>query len=126
MIQPSELRIGNIVWDDYFGLMVVTELAEDGLRLRHINGTVSGSFNYENINSVPLTTDLLKNNLGFEDKSVFHQYFKDNVSVIYYPKDGRVQINTVTSSFDGTVKSLHELQNAFFITVKSGLIYTTP
>jgi len=68
-IKINELRIGNLVREDYSGNMVITDIFSSHepkqLNLRHPNHTAIGRYDLKNIKPIPLTEEwLLK--FGFE------------------------------------------------------------
>jgi len=121
-IQCSELRTGNIVWDDYSGWMIVTELRKESLHMRHPKHLVDGSFNYDKIQPIPLTPDILEK-CGFKKNKngepcieindiASHLELMVGVDNFHYPSFTQTpQGDEERTVYFNRINSLHQLQN---------------
>lgn len=135
MIQPNELRIGNIFWENYGGYNVVTSIncnrvgeAPNTVSARHIAGTLSGSFDCSHIEPIPLSPTILEK-CGFEVTGLNKSIYSLFLSNLDENKFSRQRIDFISSDTDGKVElcrsgvcfkrikcsSLHQLQNIYFV-----------
>jgi hypothetical protein len=107
-MKATDLRIGNLVWDNYSGEMIVSAIDGDYVSLRKTLNLPEGSYKIDGIHSLKLTEEwLLK--FGFEKKSPTGFYFdKERFSInlpdIYY-KNMDIGIK---------LEYVHSLQNLYF------------
>lgn len=123
MIKANDLRIGNLVLfeDEIFQIHILTPYDVFLNTDRFGPGVVT----YDNIQPIPLQTDLLVNWLGFEEEKYKHLYkiFKSGsftyffdlylyeAGVFYYTKSAH-------GSILQKIRSLHHLQNIFYFTTE--------
>jgi len=115
MINSAELRISNFVWDDYSGWMIVTELRKESLYMRHPAHSVDGCFNYDKIEPIPLTPEILVEKCGFVWE-VYYQGYHFDKYIIREDNDGFRILSSVNRTYQirGNIKYLHQLQNLYF------------
>ena len=119
----TELRLGNYVWEDYGGYMIVTAIypkTEDENQVVYLaknDKMPSGYFHISKIEAIPLTEELLLN-CGFKRSQTQDKYFvKDNKFGIS-TADGKFRFimgNFVCQLVLREIESLHLLQNLYFI-----------
>lgn len=149
MIQPNDLRIGNIIWDD-----VCNELHGNGFKIKSLSETIAhytsliksdfGKFNsgvaYINAKGVLITPEILEN-FGFK------KWGRDDMPrTVSYELAGKIHIFPANSfcDFEGfgflhyklsnfennkdesarfKFKYLHQLQNIYYLATSEELIY---
>lgn len=131
-IPISELRIGNMFWEDYGGYKIVTAIGFNnvGEFPNHVQGRaigykVSGLFDADKIDPIPLTPEVLKSCGFYIDsdgmwKIPFHEcglYWLE--TKMQLTLGGMPMIN-----FDCT--TLHQLQNLYFALSGKELTYNKP
>jgi hypothetical protein len=123
-MKTNQLRIGNYVWDDYSGEMIVSEIhfnpeqekGLDSVLLRKNMNLPSGRYICSQINPIPLTEEWL-NKFGWE-WSIFHQAFhKEGFSLdLTCLIDGLYTMSTFKKGLTivAAIDSVHQLQNIYF------------
>lgn len=129
-MKAEELRIGNIVWDDYSGEMIVSGILKQNglkeeLRLKKRNGLPEGSYICETIQPIPLTEEwLLK--LGFvlnADKSFYWKNWGTNgVQILKYSDVYGKYTFELGKGINKVLDYVHELQNLYFALTGTELI----
>ena len=124
MINANELRIGNWVRFKHLFCLIIT-IKQDNCEIQSDRIIVNS--NYDDINPIPLTTEILEN-CGFEELegNIYYKFFdykefrvfirKENNSVFMYWKG-----NTVDDSVNNL--PIHRLQNIIFALTGEELIY---
>ena len=122
MIQPNELRIGNWVYDTFNDVIVKV------IGIKEYNGhclweKLNGKYlaPYKSLNPIPLTEELIEKQ-GWE--KVGYYYTDKNGLEIYETNDGwllHIDDDKCQTAIGILVKSVHELQNAYFIATKKEL-----
>jgi hypothetical protein len=121
MIKANELRIGN--WVDFSEdstLFQVTEISEKGLGVKNDNEETW--IDLDQFEPIPLTPEILVNNLGFEkiEESYSGFHFENERCWIYiFPKSGRfeIEINCGVDRFNlysNYKLELHIFQNLYY------------
>ena len=120
-MKATELRIGNYVWDDYSGEMIVwaisnninTPLSDIGLKKKtHLP---SGGYKIKNIAPIPLTKQWLKD-FGFVDKGTIFKKGWFELWYSSYAENHQLRIYKVSNDIEKTIniKYVHQLQNLYF------------
>lgn len=125
-MKANELRIGNLVWEDYSGEMIVFGLVECGINprveLRKKPNLPAGSYSVDKIQPIPLTEEwLLK--FGFNVEAEFNSkdyWYHDKMRTF---KGSRFYIYLPYGIYDGMApcKYVHQLQNLYFALTGSEL-----
>lgn len=128
-MRAEELRIGNIVWDNYSGEMVVFGIVTGGINprceLRKNEKLPAGSYLVEDIQGIPLTEEWLKR-LGFKrrnnawmspDKSI-------DFSIWNEPDSNEYSLNA--SECNPTIYFVHQLQNLYYALTGTDLTPLNP
>jgi len=125
-MKPTELRIGNYVWDDYSGEMIVwaisnninTPLSDIGLKKKaHLP---SGGYKIKNIAPIPLTEQWLKD-FGFiknfveNDEGRYDDYEFNEFHIHGLGDDIFIFLTR-------RIKYVHRLQNLYFALTGEELI----
>jgi hypothetical protein len=121
-MEANELRIGNLVWDDYSGEMIVVGLNvafntfnnTESVYLKKDLNLPSGLYDLKNVHPIPLTTEWFLR-LGFEQKAG-NEFVKDIFVYRFTQRD--LIINGYTADYNGVLaypNYVHELQNLYFI-----------
>jgi hypothetical protein len=106
-MKAEELRIGNYVWDDYSGKLIVVTIKKFTLELCKRLDLPSGRYNIDKIDPIPLTEEwLLK--YGFEPILNGAGYIKNNTEIGFNHNGFYI----ITSGFK--IESVHQLQNLYF------------
>lgn len=115
-MKATELRIGNYVWDDYSGEMIVSEIDSKGwVSLRKNLNLPEGAFKAGTIESIPLTEEwLLK--FGFESLLNGAGYVKKGTEIGYNHNGFYI----ITSGLK--IEYVHQLQNLYFALTGTELI----
>ena len=130
----NELRIGNIVFEQYSGQMIVTGLnSNNTVLLSKSNKLSSGQYNIESISPILLTNELLR--LKFQTK---HYMMGDNYYLSIYKDTFYLRPSYLGGYYYGinlengyefndapTINYLHELQNLYFAISKTELEFNT-
>jgi len=107
MIRANELRIGNLVWEDYGGYYEVLMVSPNSVDLVKPLMSISGRYLIEQINPILLTEEwLLK--LGFNKFKNYNDFSRKGV-IIHGRKRGFVLRKSVP-----VIKYVHQLQNLYF------------
>jgi agmatine/peptidylarginine deiminase len=116
-LSANELRIGNLVWDDYSGEMIVSAILESSaVYLRKTIALPSGEYLVKYIKPIPLNEEwFLK--FGFEklNRDIL-EYKKDKLIVewLFNRWTGRLYYDAYTSIQIIEINFVHELQNLYF------------
>lgn len=135
-VDSKELRPGNVIWESYGGYAVITGIGFNNkgpfpgtVLARHINGTVSGCFEENDIFPVKLSPDVLfrcgfkKESRGKEDDfdGIETVYCKDGIDIFDNTGNGGTFTYATYTRYPGRgfksgyeIKSLHWLQNLFY------------
>jgi hypothetical protein len=116
-IRIEELRVGNIVYNVTTGDEQTQSIIK--VHENHFLKTAGGNYLYENFEPLPLTKEILKNNLGFEvtDMGDFWQAEKEDFVLI------QIKLSIGSMPFMFVLKSsikesvnfyyVHHLQNTY-------------
>lgn len=120
MIQLNELMRGNLVWENYSGLMIVSAINphegmdnyDEGVYLRKTFGLPSGFYKCKNIKPIGLNEDWLIK-LGFtKDPEIDYRWYLLDGLIAYDLDDNCIRIS---DSWEfGKRKYVHEIQNLIF------------
>jgi len=126
-MNATELRIGNLVWEDYSGTMEVVEinkLGDIGLVKPYMKAI--GLYDAKHLNGIPITTEWLQR-LGFYDRSGeqanglgFGININEAVELCWYVIKGYeeegIKLQTIGSGWTMNVKVeyVHQVQNLYF------------
>lgn len=130
-MKATELRIGNFVWDDYSGEMIVSGIAkqnglQEELRLKKHNGLPEGSYICETIQPIPITEEwLLKfgfkvglNERDDEDDRIILHVYRNKISIAEKNKTFYFYITIEDDTYYNfkwvELKYVHQLQNLYF------------
>lgn len=125
MIQVNELRIGNKVIDSQTNIICeISSINHEGnLRLFCKGGSVGA--NCTEVESIPLTKDILLE-CGFENIPSTQCFrLKNNIcDIIIYPS-GSIELWTDVDSIkiNTNINKLHELQNIYYSLIKTELLF---
>jgi len=124
-MDTKELKLNNLVWDDYCGTMLVSAINDTSVRLRKTLDLPEGLFFAEHIQPIPLTEEwLLKfgfevTNEGAGFKSLHYWNFLLNDDKLYlrdyyvggyiWGFNGFIELGTPMA-----IEYVHQLQNLFF------------
>ena len=148
MIAATELRIGNLFWDNYGGYYIVRGLRtkKDGnpwdIEAQHVRGGLIGAFTFEQAIPVALTPEILEKCGFVKDTDIWHG---DGISYYHLPIAGMEDVTdnidirfgseeddtgAIDAVFVGQqdikhIRSLHHLQNLIYVLTGKELIYTT-
>lgn len=115
MIQPNELRIGNLFIDTVGAyceantVQKVKDINSAGVNSWRDMG-ISGCCFFENMEPIPLTSEILET-CGFQ-LATTGGYYKDfeGTSILFFEKKGFFSLGYIGSQ----TKYLHQLQNLYF------------
>jgi len=111
-LSATELRIGNLVWTDYSGEMIVCAiLGSSAVDLQKTIELPSGQYLCKDIDPIPLTEERLLR-FGFEEHKIHGYYFKDC---------GEYEIRIVINAFSGSLDS----ESSWFVSIQTGY-YSQP
>jgi len=126
-MKATELRIGNYVWDDYSGKMIVSAILESSaVYLRKTIKLPSGEYLIQNIEPIPLTEEwLLKFGLKIIDNDYEGGYdfteYKGRLweNIILQTEDKfyyfiHIDQDNFYSHTMIEIKYVHQLQNLYF------------
>jgi len=117
-MKAQELRIGNYVWDDYGGNMIIHQISNDLVDCKKENHLPSGRFDLSSIKPIVIDGNWLMK-LGFEksnNNTRFHTFDKDKLSIHLKSdqyKNGRTYFNS-WCIIDKQIDYVHQLQNLYF------------
>jgi hypothetical protein len=127
-MKASELRIGNYVWDDYSGEMIVSAILESSaIWLRKTIKYPSGEYLVKDIKPIPLTEEWLLR-FGFEKlKRAVIAFGKRNLIVewLFERWTGRLYYDAYTSIQIIEIQYVHQLQNLYFALTEEELTIKT-
>jgi len=120
-MKATELRIGNYVWDDYSGEMIVwaisnninTPLSDIGLKKKaHLP---SGGYKIKNIAPIPLTEQWLKD-FGFKEVkgNAWAIMYRELDVFKIYCRDKKYFRYILNDFMEIKLESVHQLMNLFF------------
>lgn len=123
VLSAQELRIGNLVWDDYSGEMIVFGIITGGINpraeLRKNEMLPAGSYHIDTLKPIPLTPEWLER-FGFV-RTDEHElgYFTDSKFDFYYDYHFKVftlvcGVADVVDVSLNQIQFAHQLQNLFF------------
>lgn len=130
-MKASELRIGNLVWDDYSGEMIVSSIGEETVNLKKRGGLPEGRYILKTLQSIPLTEEWLVK-LGFTkyewcSDCAFIKFNNGHIMLRYYNDKWHCTKTKVTKDSsghktsghrgiikDGLIQYVHQLQNLYF------------
>ena len=119
MIDKKELRIGNLVWEDYGGEYIVQGISPgDSVYLGKCGNSLTGVYPLERIKPLPVTEEILLK-FGFGVHEDCDGCFVDNVSMdrkvlIYSTCDEVFEIECLSNTVQVAIKYVHQLQNIYF------------
>lgn len=111
-MKSNELRVGNLVWDNYGGIYKVVNINSEGFDYIDAvkpNFKAIGRYELESLEPIPITEEWLKR-FGFEILVGWLDVWR---------KDGfdRFDLTAIGDGFyfnDTQIEFVHQLQNAFF------------
>jgi hypothetical protein len=121
----NELRIGNLVWDDYSGEMIVSSIGEETVNLKKRGGLPEGRYILKTLQSIPLTEEWLVK-FGFRPEK---NYYYPNPQDVWLVRDnliitkvlfGDTKYEFHYQSYEPAVylatklEYVHQLQNLYF------------
>lgn len=113
-MKTSELRIGNYVWNDYSGNMVVTGIREDEVFLTKDWGLTIGLYHENHIKGIHVDGKWLVQ-LGFETNSYEYKIDDWYMGISYDPEFEDWHVYERRDNFHvKTIQYVHELQNIYF------------
>lgn len=114
-LKPTDIRIGNLVWENYSGEMVVVSIDFDGtIDLCKRMDLPKGVYQLKNIEPVILTETWL-NKLGFEVSNRLDNAWTDkNVGFPIWWNDETDSAYHINSETLVHLDYVHQLQNLFF------------
>ena len=120
-MKATELRIGNLVWDDYSGEMIVSGISKpnglkESLSLKKLDGLPEGSYLCEGIQPIPLTEELLLK-FGNAEKGIFPNEVVIYDRFIFIWKENYKYWYVVTiehQEYLTKIEFVHEYQNFYF------------
>lgn len=133
MIQPKELRIGNLLNHSELGIVEVIGIGKD-----YIHVIYNGETHYENIRSfstITLTEEILLK-FGFnevederwcdmhEEFEECNYYYLSMFKIYYNPETDKFEDDSL-SHFDVNLKYVHQLQNINFALTGKELTFKT-
>lgn len=104
-MKTTDLRIGNLVWDNYSGEMIVSAIDGDYVSLRKTLNLPEGSYKIDGIHSLELTEEWL---LKFGFKPFCKDWSKKNL-IIHTRKRGFIVRTSILQ-----LSYVHQLQNLYF------------
>lgn len=127
MINSNELRLGNLVWDDYSGIMTITAISKIYVDAHHVKNSVEARYSIESINPLPISKEILER-FGFEYVDYGYtqtgEYCGREFKMDFGTNVGTMFINADDYSFgiygskddmgftpNIIIKSVHQLQN---------------
>jgi len=121
-MDAKELRIGNIVWDDYSGNMIVYGIVTGGINprveLRKSEKLPSGSYLVEAIKPIPLTEELLLKfgfvNVHVDHRAPNHKAFEKEAMHLKIYYTGQIGIWWINQHITTITTKVHQLQNLYF------------
>jgi hypothetical protein len=120
MIEARELRIGNWVFDDYSGNMIVTAILTGNkyklVDLQKRNNAPSGRYELKSITGIPLSTYWLER-FNIDEYGTYYQAGADSWSLVDDSGDG-------VTIYLGSCKYVHQLQNLYFALTGTELEFT--
>ncbi len=114
-LSANELRIGNYVWEDYSGEMIVSMLNDvDGsISLRKNKTLPFGLYGIKDIEPIPLTEQWLKD-LGFhKNNDRWHKSYPFYIKWCDWTPEGWWALRDVDIPIR-LVEHVHQLQNLYF------------
>lgn len=122
-MKANELRIGNVIYDQMFGVCVVVDITKDGINI--INGTCAISI--DELKGIELTEKILKD-LGFSKMTdtIPFNYRTHKSKSFFYIRYGTFTTDRgksdligynglfVANKFALVIRYVHELQNLYF------------
>jgi hypothetical protein len=125
-MKPTELRIGNYVWDDYSGEMIVRLISLDYVDCSKTIDLPSGRF-FE-IHPIPLTEDWLKK-FGFEKTNALPEclskisdHYEWVNKIEYEIRQNKSDLKFIECYLGKEIKYVHSLQNLYFALTGKELI----
>lgn len=116
MIQANELRIGNYVWDDYGGTMIIDLITNDYVDCKKSSNLPSGRFDLSSIKYISIDGNWLTK-LGFEKLKHSNEWYV----IMIYGTELSVHLSGYEICFGngqnfikGDFKHIHKIQNLYF------------
>jgi|SRR6478735_7372675 len=112
-LKTTNLRIGNYIWDDYSGVMIIHQISNDLVYCKKENHLPSGRYDIQSIKPIVIDGNwLLK--LGFN--YIGGNYYLDHGSIeigLMTSKRFYLQIRSENTTLD--IKYIHQLQNFWHV-----------
>lgn len=129
-MKATELRIGNYVWDDYSGEMIVSQINNEWIYLRKTLNLTDGAYKIDSIKPIPLTEEwLLK--LHSEDDIKISTRFPNEVNVfkrfrLIWKAEYKYWyvVTSGSKEYLTKIEFVHEYQNFIFALVGEELLIT--
>jgi hypothetical protein len=126
MLDINEFRGGNLIWDDYSGIMEVTliDIENETLNLKKVGFIVSGKYLLKDLKGLSITKELIsRTNLFQAINGKDKWFFSYNGRFHYLEKVGDEFRYNMGYENDGFVqykfKYFHELQNIVYYLTKN-------
>lgn len=128
-MKASELRIGNLIFDNYSGVMMVSTISLEHIHLRKNENFPTGQYNIKSLKPILLTEEwLLK--FGFKPRGEgysiggyilcdFRDFSDGSSSYILYNWDS---YNEIEITVKDNIRYVHQLQNLWFALNEEELI----
>lgn len=113
MIDPRELRLGNLLQNERGEIVEVKEILED-----HINryfDFVEGykpEYEFKDLSYIPLAEEWLEEKLGFIKNDIWWE--NENICLIWDDIHKEWFLNSTEREYDPELKYVHQLQNLYF------------
>lgn len=113
-MKAKELRIGNFVWEDYSGEMIVFGIVTGGINpraeLRKNERLPAGSYHIDTLQGIKLTSEWLEK-LGFSFSSDLSVHYLNGIEVeSFYDEEGSFK----EEAYGVELRYVHQLQNLYF------------
>ena len=110
-MKANELRIGNLIWENYGGIYMVREIREKEVIISKTKTTIAVGYKYSEVKVIELTEEwLLK--FGFE--KCLNQYKKLTETQPFIILFLEEQFQYDDLRYRTNLKYVHQLQNLYF------------
>lgn len=125
MLDINEFRGGNLIWEDYSGIMEITQIdiEDESLNLKQVSSNFSGKYLLKGLKGLNITRELiLRNNIFQQINDKEKWFFAYDGKLHYLEKIGDEFRYNMGYENDGFVqykfKYFHELQNIVYYLTK--------
>jgi len=115
-MKANELRIGNYVWDDYGGNMIIHQISTDLVDCKKENHLPSGRYDLNAIKPITIDANLLLK-FGFDELKHSNEWY----FIIIHGTELSIHLSGYEICFGngqnfikGDFKHIHKLQNLYF------------